>query len=395
MLRRRAGACAARRCGRRARVLLRRQAARRPPGRRARSARARRRRAPRRHPLARALRIDKLRWPRWRRRCALHRDRAGASSRCWRCSTRARALRGAGRARSRPPTAAAGRSSSLSRGSAAARCRCSSCPGPVVACSRRLARRAAARRRPAGDRPDRGRPPPCSTPHAHRRGELAAAAGIARPPAVVLKAASASQSGLRGVRVGEVDRRATAACRARQPLDARPRGGVLAGAASRGDDVGRPASSPVALVEAPADHGVGDVGMAWPAACFELGGRDLEGVRPDDQILEAVDGCTDRRCASSCSGRGRPCGASSSVNTRGPRTHSSPSTSLTSVPAIGRLTEPGSVPAAPVRPADRRGGLGEAVALSDASPAGTGPPPPNGGAAPSGARRRRRSAQRG
>ena len=151
---------------RRARLLLRRQAARRPAGRADGRHAPRRSSAAARHPLARALRIDKLSLaaleatlralPRPRARAA--RDPGAA-----RCSTRpdeelaARARRSALAER----RSARARSSAPSARSAAARCRCSS--SRARSCARRRRRELAPTRwrarlrarRPAGRRPHR------------------------------------------------------------------------------------------------------------------------------------------------------------------------------------------------------------------------------------------------
>ena len=151
--------------------------------------------AARAHPLARALRIDKLSL------AALEatllavprpRARARARSRCWRCSTAAE--HGAGSAGAAPaPTGSARRAElirAVGQGRAAARCRCSSsrarrwrsaADGPGA-----LTRRAA-RRRPAGDRADPRGPGAARPAHAHRRRNRAA---VARGRAAAARAMS-------------------------------------------------------------------------------------------------------------------------------------------------------------------------------------------------------------
>ena len=96
-----------------------------------------------------------------------------ARSRCWRCSTRpTEQLAGAGRAPGRRGSApAAELVRATAPGSAVARCRCPSSTGPAVALRRRPGRagRRAARRRPAGGRPDPRRPRAARPAHAGRR----------------------------------------------------------------------------------------------------------------------------------------------------------------------------------------------------------------------------------
>ena len=82
--------------------------------------------AAKRHPLARALRIDKLSLAALEATLRLHRDAPEEIPVLAMLHATPRGARGRGPSGSRPPSAA--RSSRASRASAAARCRCSSCP---------------------------------------------------------------------------------------------------------------------------------------------------------------------------------------------------------------------------------------------------------------------------
>ena len=167
----------------------------------------------RRHPLARALRIDKLSLAALEATLRLHRDApeeipvlAMLDAPPEALQRRAEALAAAIGAEVVEGTARVG-------GGALPLLEL---PGPVVALRRRLARRRAARRRPAVDRPDRGRSPAAGPAHAHRR--RGRRGGGRDSAAQVVSAASRSTSARRSSFPEGVRGRSSTTCTAARRL---------------------------------------------------------------------------------------------------------------------------------------------------------------------------------
>ena len=269
----------------------------------------------------------------------------------------ARAPREALDARARRwPRASAARSSRPSRASAAARCRCSSCPARSSRCRTPSLAAAAARRRPAASSAGSSDGRLLLDPRTLTDDELVAGSRARR---------GRSSRGAGACPDGRARDRVDAARTAASRLYGATRSATQAPALR----VERAARTTNATGTSPVrSSGRPTTAASVTAGCVSSSASSSAGAtwkRVDlDQVLDPVD---DEDVAVGVDARrGRRCAASRRSSTCGPRTHSSPSTSLTSVSGHRPPDRAGRRPAG-AGPARRsRRGLRQAVALADA-----------------------------